>query len=294
MSLPSVDNLRCFLAAARHLNFRRAAADVALTPAAFGQRIRQLEDQLDDRLFDRTTRSVALTDAGHALLPAARDAVAAAARCVDAVRGEDVTHPDVVIGTRFELGLSWLTPAVADLHQTHPTWRIELYFGSGPDIIQQLLSGAIDAIITSAPLARTDLEHEVLHPEHYRLVGAPSLIAERPLDHPSHAAAHVLLDVDPTLPLARYLTSVAPPMPFADMRTCGTGGAVRQLTLAGVGVAVLPEYMIRDDLAAGTLVHLLPDIEPLSDTFRLIWRATPGDRRALHELARVLRDRPLQ
>jgi DNA-binding transcriptional LysR family regulator len=292
--LPSIDNLRCFLAAARHLNFRRAAVDVALTPAAFGQRIRQLEDQLGDRLFERTTRSVALTDAGHALLPAARDTVAAASRCADVVRGEATSHPDLLIGTRFELGLSWITPVVAELHSTHPSWRVELYFGSGPDIIDQLIRGTVDAVVTSAPIARTDLVHEVLHPEHYVLVGAPALLDKRPLRHPTDAAVHVLLDVDPTLPLARYLTSVAPPMPFADVRTCGTGGAVRQLALAGVGVAVLPTYMVRDDLDAGHLVRLLPSIEPLSDTFRLIWRASAGDRRGFHELAQVLRDRPLR
>ena len=247
-----------------------------------------------DALAPRTTRSVALTDAGHALVPAARDAVAAASRCLDVVRGDAVIHPNLLIGTRFELGLSWLTPGIAELARTHPDWRVELYFGSGPDIIQQLVSGAVDAIVTSAPLARTDLAHEVLHPEHYRLVAAPHLLAEHPFDHPTHSAAHVLLDVDPTLPLARYLTSVAPPMSFADVRTCGTGGAVHQLARAGVGVAVLPEYMVRADLDDGVLVHLMPDIEPLSDTFRLIWRTTAGDRRGLRELARVLRDRPLQ
>lgn len=73
-ALPSLDSLRCFAAAARLLNFRAAARTVALTPAALGQRIQKLEEELGAQLFRRTTRSVALTEAGLALLPAASSA----------------------------------------------------------------------------------------------------------------------------------------------------------------------------------------------------------------------------
>ena len=74
MNLPSVDSLRCFCAAAKFLNFRAAARAVALTPAAFGQRIKQLEDQLGAQLFVRTTRSVRLSAAGLSLVPVAQRA----------------------------------------------------------------------------------------------------------------------------------------------------------------------------------------------------------------------------
>ena len=69
MFIPEVDNLRCFLAAARLLNFRSAARSVARSPAALGQRIRQLEDELGTKLFHRTTRAVVLTEAGLNLVP---------------------------------------------------------------------------------------------------------------------------------------------------------------------------------------------------------------------------------
>src|SRR3990172_2802761 len=86
--LPPLDALRCFGEAARLLNFRAAARSVALTPAALGQRIRQLEEQLGAQLFPRTPRSVVLTEAGLALVPYAQRALAAAADCVRAGRGE--------------------------------------------------------------------------------------------------------------------------------------------------------------------------------------------------------------
>src|SRR5437773_2384277 len=84
--LPSTENLRAFDAAARLLSFRAAARTVALTPAAFGQRIRQLEDQLGVALFRRTTRSVALPDPGLALLPEAPLRRSPLARPADAAR----------------------------------------------------------------------------------------------------------------------------------------------------------------------------------------------------------------
>src|SRR5688572_16866438 len=114
--LPALDSLRCFVEAARLLNFRAAARAVALTPAALGQRIRQLEEQVGTRLFHRTTRSVVLTEPGLALVPYAQRALASAADCLRAGRGEvGPSALELVVGTRHELGLSWLTPILPDL-----------------------------------------------------------------------------------------------------------------------------------------------------------------------------------
>ena len=88
MPLHSLENLRCFLLAAGQLNFRRAARAAALTPAAFGQRIRQLEEELGVELFQRTTRRVTLTEAGFALVPYAKRAITAVDECVQAARGQ--------------------------------------------------------------------------------------------------------------------------------------------------------------------------------------------------------------
>src|SRR5258708_18138012 len=88
MTLPSLESLRCFDAAARLLRFRAAAKAVHLTPAALGHRIRQLEDELGVRLFARTTRSVRLPSAVLRLVPDARSCPRAAAGWPRAARGE--------------------------------------------------------------------------------------------------------------------------------------------------------------------------------------------------------------
>ena len=131
--LPDLESLRCFDAVARHLNFRAAAAEVALSPAAFSDRMRRLEEQLGVPLLSRTTRRVSLTEAGQKLLPQARRCLAEARQCVDVMRGTAVAPPfELRIGTRFELGLSWLVPALPALEKEQPSRSLQLTFGGGP------------------------------------------------------------------------------------------------------------------------------------------------------------------
>ncbi len=294
LSPPSIENLRCFLAAAEALNFRRAARTVALTPAAFGQRIRALEDELGTTLFERTTRTVALTASGRRLVPLARDAVAAAARCRAATLDDTSLPFRLVLGTRFELGVSWLVPAVAALRKDRPAWTLELRFGSGREVVDLLERSEVDAIVTSAPLARAEWRAEPLHDEQYVFVGAPALLDELPLHTVADAARHTLIDIDRAMPLARYLASVVPALRFGEVLAMGTGEAVLRLVELGQGVAVLPHYMVADHLSRGSLRALLPDHTALTDTFRLIFRADAAVVPVLAALAAWLRTFPLR
>src|SRR5687767_288369 len=106
--LPDIESLRCFVEAAHTLNFRAAARTLGLTPAAFGQRIRRLEEELGGSLSERTTRRVVPTPSGMALLPVAERTLTEAGECVRAARGLAGPVPvDLVLGTRHELGVSW-------------------------------------------------------------------------------------------------------------------------------------------------------------------------------------------
>ena len=126
---PSIDNLRCFVQAARLLNFRAAAKAVALTPAAFGQRIKQLEDQLGTRLFQRDTHRMSLTEGGLSLLPSAVKALEAIEDCVRATAGGVAPPLELVVGTRHELGLSWVLPMLPSMRTLHPHLHFHVYFG---------------------------------------------------------------------------------------------------------------------------------------------------------------------
>lgn len=297
--LPSLESLRCFAAAAKLLHFRAAARSVALTPAAFGQRIKQLEDQLGVTLFRRTTRSVQLTEAGLALLPVAERTLLAAADCVRAAAAPDraLSPVDVVLGTRHELGLSWIVPELDPLSRAHPWMRIHLYFGSGPDLLLRVRTMEIDCAVTSTPLADAKLDALPLHREDYVFVGARKLLAATPLERAEHAEHHTLVDIDPSLPLFRYFRDAprgSSRLRFATVQRLGTIEAIRGRVLEGAGVAVLPEYLVHGDLARRRLVRVFPKVTLSSDWFRLVFRADDPRRSVYERVAEHMARVPLR
>jgi LysR family glycine cleavage system transcriptional activator len=297
MLLPSVDALRCFVSAARLLNFRKAARTMAVTPAAFGQRIRHLEEDLGVGLFKRTTRSVVLTEAGTSLLPYAERCIAAANDCARAARGDVGPPPrDLVLGTRHELGVSWILPQLDRLERERPWMHLHLYFGSGPDLLHHVRTLEIDCAVTSTRFMDPKLDSVRLHREDYVFVGQRALLRKTPFRRPEHAAKHVLLDISGELPLFRYwqdAPSAGGRLPFARYTWLGAIGAIRQRALAGAGVAVLPEYIVRKDIAKGRLAVILPRTKPLHDYFRLVFRADSPSRSIFDSLAASLSKSPL-
>ena len=296
--VPDLESLRCFEAAAGHPSFRVAARAVALSPAAFGERIKRLEDNLGVALFTRTSRRLALTAAGARLVPQARRALEEAQRCLRVIAADGGPVPyEVTIGTRFELGLSWLAASLRRLETTRPERTVHLFFSDGPVLVSRVLEGRIDAAVTSMRLGAPSLEIAPLHREEYVLVGAARLLRRRPLERPRAAAAHTLIDSSPELPLFRYFLEAArpgEPWRFARLSYLGTIGAIRLRVREGAGVAVLPRYFVAQDLARGQLVALVPRIKPLPDLFRLIWRADHPRTVELRALAAELERLPLR
>lgn len=290
-----LDSLRCFVAVAESLHFRTAASRVGLSPAALSERVRRLEESVDAPLFDRTTRRVHLTDAGRRLLPHARRLLDEAARCAAVARGDEGPVPyALTIGTRAELGVSWLCPALAPLEAARPERTLHLYMADTAALLDRLDRGTVDACVLSARLTRPHVTAALLHEEAYTFVGA------HPIAHPlapDAFAAHLLVDSTPDLPLFRYLLDAlpdGPPWRFRGHRYVGGIAAIRQQLLDGRGVGVLPRYFVAEDLAEGRLVELLPGVEPRRDWFRLLWREGHPREADLAALAEELRAFPLR
>lgn len=285
MQLPSLDALAAFLAAAQTLNFRRAAALVAVTPAAFGQRIRALEDQCGTPLFLRTTRSVALTEAGLRMVPVARATLASAASCLQLSRDSSAPLPlEVVIGTRPDLGMSWLVPQTKALGARFPWLTLHLYFGSGDDLIARLRTREVDCAVVSLRFSDPLLSALPLHREDFVFVASPALLERQPFSKPEHAAHHTLVDAGPDLPLFRAWRDApgGQSLPFGRVLRYGSLSAILHLVLEGRGVAVLPTYFVAPALARRRVRKLFPKVHPLPDTFRLVYRADDDARLATY------------
>ncbi|MFZ5478621.1 MAG: LysR family transcriptional regulator [Myxococcota bacterium] len=292
--LPDLVSVRCFVEAATQLNFREASRRVALSPAAFSGRVQQLEEQLGVVLFERSTRHVALTEAGARLLPHARKLLADAGSLAAAARGDGVPVPfELVLGTRWELGMSWLVPSLATLRENRPERTLHVQFGDSADLLGRVHRLQVDAMISSVRLTGAGIEYATLHPEDYVFVGVPGTR----LDGPDDAPAHVLVDAHPDLPLFRYLLDARPAgeaWRFARTELLAAIGAIRHRVLEGAGVAVLPRYFVAADLAEGRLVRLMPRAKLLADAFRLVWRSGHAREAELRMLAAELSAIPVR
>ena len=292
-----LESLRCFAQAATQPSFRVAAKTCALSPAAFGERIRRLEDELGTPLFTRTTRKISLTAAGARLLPQARRCLDEAERCRAAVSSDEQAPYELLLGTRFELGLSWLVPALDRLEERRPERRLHLYFGDTADLLPRVLRGELSGMITSARLTTPGLSFARLHEEEYVVVGQAGLLAREPFSAPADAQKHVLLDLHEDLPLFRYFLdgrSAREVWQFKAVQHLGAIAAVRARVLSGAGIAVLPLYFVRQDLERKRLVRLMSKTKLPSDWFRLVWRTGHAREAELRRIAAELCELPLR
>jgi LysR family glycine cleavage system transcriptional activator len=275
IDLPDLESLRCFVLAATYANFRTAARKAALSPAAFGARIRRLEEQFGQRLFVRTTRRVALTPRGAELLPQAKSCLDEAERCAEPLDREKPVPFDLCIGSRFDVGLRWVLPAFGPLERARPERRLHTAFGDVDDLLPRVFRDEVHCVLTSARLNDPKLVSAPFREIDYLFVGAPSLVKKNPLARPEDAGRHTLIDFDDDLPLFRFFSEARPAKEswtFRNRQYLSMIAAVRARVLEGVGVAVLPEFYVGEDIARGRLKVLVPGTKPKSNSVRAVWR----------------------
>ena len=292
MPLPDLESLACVDALARTLRFSTAARSRFLSPAAFSKRVQQVEDHLGAQLFARTTRTVEITPAGLAILPRVRRLVVEAGAL--SAGGAVAPAVEITLGTRHELGMSWLLPARRALQRALPHVTVHLRFGGTEELERAVLSLRVDAIVTSHAPSTKRLDSFALAREDYAFIAAPRLLARSAFRTAADASAHVLIDAHDDLPLFSYLRATGLPLRFARVLTLGTIDAIRAAALDGEGVAVLPRYFVAPDLARRRLVRLLPRAPLGHDFFRLVCRADDAQRPLLESIARTLSHTPLR
>jgi LysR family glycine cleavage system transcriptional activator len=137
--LPPLNALRVFEAAARHLSFKEAAAELHITQAAVSHQVKSLEEYLGVRLFRRSARGVQLTDAARACLPKLREGFDALAAAVETIR-ERGEEAELVITAPPVFTARWLMPRLAEFSKREP--KIELHVFASSKMVD---AGALDS-----------------------------------------------------------------------------------------------------------------------------------------------------
>jgi LysR family glycine cleavage system transcriptional activator len=255
--LPPLNALRAFEAAARHLNFSRAADELAVTPGAVSQQIQNLEDYIGSALFKRTPKGLLLTDGAQTALPALREAfdrLAEAASLLTA--GTDGRRLTVSVAPSF--AAKWLMPRLGRFEEAHP--EVDVWISAGMELVD-FASGEVDLAVRYGTGRYPGLEVTKLMAETVIPVAAPALLAQTPLAAERDLAAHTLLhdgspDADESCPDW--------PMWLAARGVKGVDGArgprynqsslVIEAAINGRGVALAKRTLAQADLDAGRLV----------------------------------------
>lgn len=172
--LPPLKTLRLFEAAARHASFKKAAAELALTPSAVSHGIQTLEDWLGAKLFARGPGALSLTEGGRDYLPKIRDALEIIARASDGVPGRRA-NGKLTVSVAPTFGLRWLAPNLDKFGEAHPGIEITL------DTNQRQVEFPRDGIDVAIRLGRgdwPDLTATLLFNEWLVPVAAPAIAAE--------------------------------------------------------------------------------------------------------------------
>jgi DNA-binding transcriptional LysR family regulator len=189
-------------------------------------------------------------------------------------------------------------PQVDELTRRLPWLELHMYFGSGSDIVGRVRNMEIDCAVTSSLVMDPRLVGLRLHREDYVFVGATKLLRKQPFRTMADAEHFTLIDTDPTLALFRYMRDAShvdggSSPSFRQVLCFGTIEAIRARVLSGAGVAVLPAYLVRQDLEEKRLIRIMPKQTLLHDYFRLIVRADDPRRALFDALAMEMAKVPL-
>jgi DNA-binding transcriptional LysR family regulator len=265
--------LRAFAAAARRLNFSRAALEVGCTPSVLSRRIAALEEAVGARLFLRTTRRMALTARGEQLqaqwqrMETMMTELAAGLRPPD---GELAGHLCIHLPSNY--GRYRVAPLLADFLREHPAVRIEAVYD---DAYVDMVAGKVDLAVRVGRLADVQLVARRVATMRYFPCASPAyLAAVPPLDDPAQLKAHRCITFTGyrrgtlwSFSRRRQRRSVR----IEPVLSCNDAQAIRDAVLAGVGIGLQGDYMADALVAAGRLVELLPDWQLPAFPVHLLW-----------------------
>jgi DNA-binding transcriptional LysR family regulator len=259
--LPDLEGLAIFAKVAQVHSFAGAAAELNLSKATVSKAVSRLESRLKVRLFNRSSRQLALTEAGNRLVGRAASLLSEAEAAEDDTLGESAAPRGVVrLAAPLSYGVLHVAPLLPELFARYPEITLELQMS---DAVTDLVGEGFDAAIRIAALPDSSLVARTLCPMPRFLVGAPAYFQKygRPR-HPLQLAEHqciayVLGRTAQSWSFTNSTGETASVKPTGCLRT-NNGDVTLPVLRAGLALGILPEFFVREDLANGQLEAILP------------------------------------
>lgn len=262
MKLPDFEAWAVFASVIEHRSFSGAAETLGVSKATVSKAISRLETRLGTTLFHRTSRRLTLTDSGRGLAERAQRILEEGAAAEEAALDAASAPSGLVrVAAPLTFGIRTLAPAMAEFMVANPGIRIDLRLS---DAFVDIVGEGIDIAIRIAELPDSSLRARRIAPITGYIIGSPGYFEQhgRPR-HPADLAHHACF----------AYTNVSNPDVWRFRKAGGeeavvridgpirtdSGDAMLPALRAGLGLAFLPDFIVDDDLAAGTLEAVLPD-----------------------------------
>ncbi|MGE0286705.1 MAG: transcriptional regulator GcvA [Bradyrhizobium sp.] len=288
--LPSLNGLRAFEAAARHMSFTLAAAELNVTQTAISHQIRRLEEELGIRLFVRQNRALSLTPEAKEYLPGIRAAFNDLRLATDRLLRKDDGNV-LTVSTLASLAAKWLLPRISDFQEKHPGIDVRITTSTA---LVDFKSGGVDAAIRYGRGQWPGLRADWLMADRMFPVCSPELLKRKPLRKPEDLANHVLLHSSSGNDDDWRLWLTAAGLPANLSRQPGVTFDLMFMTVQaaidGLGVAMGRTSYVQDDIKKGRLIVPFEIELPVDAGFYLVSPEARADTPKLSTFRKWLSD----
>lgn len=254
-----IKHLQTFLSVARLLNFGGAAQALNYSQSTVSEHIHALEEDLGARLFERLGKKVFLTGQGQKLLPLAERLLKDAGAIKGLFKEDGAISGSLNIGAAESLCF-WLPPLLKEYRLRHPKVQINIKVGSCADLPLWLQHNIIDIAFS---LNNESWQHQLRHSDLFRgetvFIASPDHeLAASPLLAPYNLAGHTLLLPEgySSYPMDLKLLLESESIKAKTVMEFGSLEAIKQCVKNGLGLSLLPEIVVSEDIRRGELVKL--------------------------------------
>ncbi|WP_225181943.1 LysR family transcriptional regulator [Pectobacterium aroidearum] len=274
--MDSLNGFMVFVQVAETRSFVAAGRLLGVSASAVGKSVARLEEKLGVRLFHRSTRSITLTAEGSLLLARSRR-ILAEIEAAELELSQTKAVPRGRLRVSLPLVSSLVLPVLGEFMREYPKIELDLDF---TDRMVDVIEEGFDAVVRTGDPVDSRLTARRLGTFRFLVVAAPDYLArygcpQTPADLMQHACLHYRFPNSGKLePWALQLLPGEPELPLPTSMICNNIETRVCFALQGLGIAYLPDFSIREQLAGGQLQPILTDYVERNGIFHVLWPAS--------------------
>lgn len=257
-------------------SFRGAAQKLNTTQPAISHRIAQLEDELGFKLLTREARNITPTARGRQVLGYAEKMIGMRAEMLAALRDTAAIRGIIRLGVAETIVHTWLPDFIKEVNRCYPHLSVEIEVDISPSLRARLLAQEIDIAFLLGPLTAPLLRNRLLCEYAVGFIASPSMKVPNPADIGQLATFPIITFARKTQPyeLVKSLFN-RPDLPAIKLHASASMATVVHLALEGIGVAVIPYQLVKEELNSGRLELIQSDVRMPQLSFCASWLESP-------------------